>query len=190
MVIRVSIAASSNEPSQEIVDASRIFIDRLRECMESFILYLGGYWGLMRYVAQHACRSGIHCVFILPENPREDPPRSQCYIPIYTGLSMRQRSEALVLSGDVLVSLGGSVGTIIEILMAYANSIPVYVLTGYGMDSDRVMNSFSPHADSRKLTEIKIYYRDPGGMAMDICKEVLQKTRRSRAMASETTRHG
>jgi predicted Rossmann-fold nucleotide-binding protein len=75
------------------------------------------------------------------------------------------------MSGDVLASLGGSVGTIVEIFMAYANSIPSYVLVGYGLDSDRV-EAFSPYADYRRLTTIKTFRRDPVGMAREICEDV------------------
>lgn len=174
-MLRISIAASSDEPGDEVVKASRIFIDSLRECLGEFIIYLGGYWGLMRHVAEHSCSLGIPCVFILPENPREDPPRKGCFYPVYTGLSMRQRSETLVLSGDLLAALGGGVGTEIEILMAYANSIPVYVLTGYGMDSDVFERALTPYADSRRLAMIKIFRRDPRGMAREICLDAAKK---------------
>jgi len=168
---RIAIAASSDEPGQELLEASRAFIGALRGCLGSFIIYLGGYWGLMRHIAEYACSSGIPCVFILPENPREDPPRKPCFYPVYTGLSMRQRSETLVMSGDVLASLGGGVGTVVEIFMAYANSIPSYVLLGYGLDSDRV-EVFAPYADYRGLAEIKVFRRDPVGMASEICRDL------------------
>jgi len=168
---RIAIAASSDEPGQDLLEASRAFIDALKGCLGSFILYLGGYWGLMKHVAEHACRAGIPCVFILPENPREDPPRDPCFYPVYTGLSMRQRSEVLVMSGDVLASLGGGVGTVVEIFMAYANSIPSYVLIGYGLDSDRV-EVFAPYADHRRLAEIRVFKRDPVGMAKEICRDL------------------
>jgi len=177
LVIRISIAASSNEPSEEVIKASKIFIDSLKECLGSFIIYLGGYWGLMKHIAEYSCSLGIPCVFILPENPREDPPRKECFYPVYTGLSMRQRSETLVLSGDVLASLGGGVGTEIEILMAYANSIPVYVLTGFGMDSDVFERALSPYADSRKLSVIRVFRRDPSGMAKEICLDTLKRNK-------------
>ncbi len=168
---RISIAASSDEPGEDLLEASRIFVKTLKNCLGSFIIYLGGYWGLMKHIAEYACSIGIPCVFILPENPREDPPRKSCFYPVYTGLSMRQRSETLVMSGDVLASLGGSVGTIVEIFMAYANSIPSYVLLGYGLDSDRI-EAFSPYADYRRLTTIKTFRRDPVGMAREICEDI------------------
>lgn len=181
-MLRISIAASSDEPSEEIIRASRIFIDSLRNCLGDFIIYLGGYWGLMRHVAEYSCSLGIPCVFILPENPRKDPPRSRCFYPVYTGLSMRQRSETLVLSGDVLAALGGGVGTEIEILMAYANSIPVYVLTGYGMDSDVFEKALSPYADSRRLAMIKVFKKDPLSMAREICLDISEKIPSRKAM--------
>ncbi len=184
MTVRISIAASSDEPSEEIIRVSRIFIDSLRECLSNFIIYLGGYWGLMKHVAEYSCSLGIPCVFILPKSPREDPPRKRCFYPVYTGLSMRQRSETLVLSGDVLASLGGGVGTEIEILMAYANSIPVYVLTGYGMDSDVFEKNLSPYADSRKLSMIKVFKRNPSGMAKEICLDI-SKTHSVRSLGAK-----
>ncbi len=190
MMPRVSIAASSDEPGKEIIQASRIFIDSLKQCLGSFIIYLGGYWGLMKHVAEYSCTIGIPCVFILPEHPREDPPRRGCFYPVYTGLSMRQRSETLVLSGDVLAALGGGVGTEIEILMAYANSIPAYILTGYGMDSDVFEKALSPYPDWRKLSMIKVFRRDPVGMAGEICIDISGKKAEHKLRGETWLRHG
>ncbi|MDT7888907.1 MAG: DNA transporter [Desulfurococcales archaeon] len=192
-VVRVSIAASSDEPGEDLLEASKIFVKTLKECLGSIIIYLGGYWGLMKYIAEYACSIDIPCVFILPENPREDPPRKPCFYPVYTGLSMRQRSETLVLSGDLLASLGGGVGTIVEIFMAYANSIPSYVLLGYGLDSDRI-EGFTPYADYRRLAIIKIFKRDPVGMAKEICRDIslnpIEESHRTRGKFQRVERLG
>jgi uncharacterized protein (TIGR00725 family) len=76
----------------------------------------------------------------------------------------------LVRSSDILVALGGGVGTIIEILIAYAMGKPIYILTDTRLDTDKLESSFGEYIDERKLTEIK-YLRDPEKLADMICRE-------------------
>lgn len=169
---RISVAAYSGDPGEDLIEASRRFIERLYKLLgDSVILYLGGYYGLMKHVADEACRHGIRSVFILPYSIY-DVPRDRCFIPVKTGMELRERSEILVLSGDVLVALGGYSGTIIEILMAYANNKRSYVLTGYSMPSDSLERVFSPYVDPRRNTIIRYYYRDPVRLAEDLADDL------------------
>ncbi|MEM1632900.1 MAG: LOG family protein [Sulfolobales archaeon] len=172
---RISFAAHSDDPNEELLKAIRILIRRLFERLgENMIFYLGGYYGTMKSIADEACKYGIQSVFILPYSTY-DVPRHRCFIPVRTGMELRERSEVLVLSGDVLIAVGGYAGTIIEIIMAYANNRNAYVLTGYSMPSDFLEKIFSPYIDPRKNAMIKYFYRDPEALADEVARELLGK---------------
>ncbi|MEZ0290204.1 MAG: LOG family protein [Sulfolobales archaeon] len=174
---RISFAAHSEEPSQELAEAIRVLVRRLYERLgDKIIFYMGGYYGTMKYIADEACKYNIQSIFILPYSSY-DVPRHRCFIPIKTGMEMRERSEIIILSGDVLIAVGGYAGTIIEILMAYSNNRNSYVLTGYSMPSDLIEKIYSPHVDPRKNALIKYFYRDPIRLADEVSRELIEKIR-------------
>jgi len=66
------------------------------------------------------------------------------------------RSFILVKSVDAVVSVGGEIGTAIEILAAYANRRPVILLRGTGGWTDRIADVLidGKYLDNRKLVEV------------------------------------
>ena len=173
LVIQIGIAAYSGEPNKDLVEASNRFIEELAKYYRSrnVVLVMGGYWGLMKHISDKACSEGFKVVFILPEKPRELPPDDSCYIAINTGLDFRQRSEIIVLSSKALAVMGGSVGTIIEILMSAAAGKPLYILSGYDLPSDRVSSVLEGLAGYLDF-KYRIYHRDPINMARDLYREL------------------
>ncbi len=179
---RISFAAHSDPPTEDLSKDIKKLIKSLVDSLDhNMIFYLGGYYGTMKVIADEACRHSVKSVFILPYNMTEIPevPRKDCFIPIYTGLSMRQRSETLVLSGDVLVAVGGYAGTIIEIFIAYSNNKNSYVLTGYDYPSDLLEQIFNPYIDPRRNAVIKYYRRDPEGLARELSEDLLKSIRKN-----------
>lgn len=169
---RISFAAHSEEPPEDLKRDIAKLIRLLAERLENkLIFYLGGYYGAMKIIADEACNYGVTSVFILPQG-EFDAPRKKCFVPIKTGLSMRQRSETLVLSGDLLIAVGGYAGTIIEILIAYSNNRNAYVLTGYNYPSDQLERIFNPYVDPRRNALIKYYWRDPEKLVSDLIKDL------------------
>lgn len=77
---------------------------------------------------------------------------------IKTGLDFSMRSFILLKSVDVVISLGGEVGTGIEILGAYAYSKPLILLKGSGGWTDRIIDNLieDKYIDNRKLVEAYI----------------------------------
>ncbi len=181
---RISFAAHSDPPSEELARDIKKLIKYLVDLLDhKIIFYLGGYYGTMRVIADEACQYGIKSVFILPHNFDKLPevPRKECFIPVLTGLSMRQRSETLVLSGDVLVAVGGYAGTIIEIFIAYSNNKNSYVLTGYDLPSDLLERIFNPYIDPRRNAVIKYYNRDPERLARELVEDITRATGKANA---------
>lgn len=157
-MIHVGVAAHSESSNREVAER---FVSRLtKECR----LILGGYWGLMKDVADAAFNRGMQVVFILPENPIAYPPKNEYSIPINTGLDYRGRSVILVKSSSVLVTLGGESGTITELFIAYSYGIPTLILRNTGFATDWLEKAFKNRLDNRGLAPV-IYVDTPEELA-------------------------
>ncbi|MBP1357044.1 MAG: LOG family protein [Sulfolobus sp.] len=162
--INIGIAASS---SYENKDIAYRFVNSLPFNVN---IILGGYWGLMKNVADAAAERGLRVIFIMPENAKVYPEPRDEFIIINTGLEYRARSVTLCKSSDVLVSLGGEAGTIIEIIMGYAMGIPVVVLKGTGLPTDNLEKAFNDYVDRRKTSKIT-YVDSPEKAALIAIKQ-------------------
>jgi uncharacterized protein (TIGR00725 family) len=168
--LNVGIAASSENSSRDI--ASR-FVNSLP--LNSRII-LGGYWGMMREVAEAALERGIRTVFIVPDNPKAYPPKRREYVVIESGMDFRGRSVIICRSADVLVSLGGESGTIIEIFMAYAMGKPVVVLENTGMSSDKLKLAYPEYLDARRVVKVR-YVATPEEAAREAIRASIEVKR-------------
>jgi len=168
--LNIGIAASSEAGNRAVADE---FVTGLGDQVR---LFLGGYWGLMKDVADAAAQRGIISVFLLPINPKEMPPKKREFIAIDTGLEYRARSVLICRSSDVLVVLGGEAGTIIEAYMAYAMGIPVIVLSGTGHTSDK-LKLMGEVLDSRRTSRLHFVNepREAANLAMKLAKPTVKK---------------
>ncbi|MEM2757611.1 MAG: LOG family protein, partial [Sulfolobales archaeon] len=82
----------------------------------------------------------------------------------------RLRSIILVRTCDVLVALGGAGGTFQEIVSAYDEGRPVFVLGGRGLPTDKV-KLLTPYIDDRRTSKI-IYTEDINELVNEVCKEL------------------
>ncbi|TRM81348.1 hypothetical protein DJ524_04430, partial [Sulfolobus sp. D5] len=115
-----------------------------------------------------ASKRGLEVIVFLPIE-REDIDLPVNVIRVNTGCEFRCRSVMLVRSSDVLVSLGGEVGTMIEIFMAYAMGKPLLVLNHTGLSSDVIARAFPEYIDQRKVIKPK-YFDSPEELAKEACK--------------------
>ncbi len=152
-MLQIAVAAHSSEPCDGLAEKAREFVSYLKE--ERVVLLLGGYWGLMRVVADEALSRDIPVAMVLPIERDIEVPDG--VIRIDSGMEYRARSVPLVRSADVLVALGGGAGTIIEVLLAYAMGKPTFVLKGNGMSSDQLEKAFPEFVDERKVVKIRYF---------------------------------
>ena len=162
-MIHIGVAAYSSS-SALMEEKAKKFVDSLPE--NGVRLIVGGYWGIMATVADKAAERGIPVLFILPESPQVEPPPSEHFIPIRTGLDYKGRSVTLVKSSDVLAVLGGESGTMIEVLLAYSLGVPVVLLRNTGLSTDKLSECFGEYIDSRKTSRI-VYVDDPVSLAKE-----------------------
>ncbi len=165
----VAIAAVSEEPNQVLLKNTDSFLEGLREHADRIVIVLGGYWGLMKYIADKAIELGFNVMFVLPDNPPLEPPNNDKTIIVRTDLGFPTRSTVMCKTGDVLVAMGGRIGSITEIMLAYDFRKPVVVVRS-GYDTDKIPACFGEYIDARK--KAKIMLADNGLEAARIVKEV------------------
>jgi len=162
----VAVAAHSEPPSPEHEVNIRVFVKSLIDyCYERPVLLVGGYWGFMKVLVDEALGAGL-TVVVFPPVEKEEVEFPGGAIVLRTGLSFRLRSVAMVRSSDAVVVLGGSSGTLQELVTAYTEGKPVFMLLS-GLATDRVTN-LAPYLDDRKLSEIRVY-RDVKDLTKDLC---------------------
>ncbi len=169
----VGVAASSEKPGDKLVRYTREFIDTLSGLEDRIRFVIGGYWGLMEFIADYASSKGFYVVMVLPDEPRVEPPRRDRFFILRTELGYRSRSVVLVKTSDVLVCMGGRIGSIIEVVLAYSFGKPVIVLKDTGLDTDRLYSAFPYTIDSRLLS--RLYYVGNGVEAAVKVREVLME---------------
>lgn len=165
----VAVAAHSEPPSPKHESVIRGFVKSLLEyCGEKPVLLVGGYWGFMRVLVDEAVNSGL-TVILFPPVEKEEVEFPENAVVLRTGLSFRLRSVAMVRSSDAVVVLGGSSGTLQELVTAYTEGKPVFMLLS-GLATDRAA-SLAPYLDGRKLSEIRVYH-EVGDLAKDLCRYI------------------
>ena len=171
-MIKIGFAAYSGEPKPDDIKDMEIFLDELSHKTHGYrgiAFLLGGYWGLMRNIVDIILERG-GLVILFPPLDLEDLEYPRDVIVLKLGLSMRMRSVPLVRSSDIFIAAGGEAGSILEVVTAYTEKKPIYILTGKGYSTDRLA-LFSPYIDKRRLTKLNII-DDPKILAEEVYKEI------------------
>jgi len=164
----VGFAAHSGSVSEKLVLKTSKIVRGLRDCYgaDDLILVVGGYWGLMKEVVDLALELSFK-VLIMPPLEQEDVSFPEKAIVVKTGTSYRVRSVFLVRTSDILVVLGGGAGCIQELVTAYTEGKPSYVLVDTGMPTDIIKN-IPEYLDYRELAPI-MKYHDEDTLLRDLC---------------------
>ncbi len=96
----------------------------------------GGRGGVMEAACRGAREAGGHTVGIMPGRGREDsPPNPYVEFAIFTGMGFA-RNVIVVLSGDAVVAIDGSYGTLSEIAYALVHETPVVGIDTWDFNYD------------------------------------------------------
>ena len=88
-------------------------------------LVCGGRRGVMEAACRGAREAGGHTIGIMPGRGYEDsPPNQYVEFPLFTGLGFA-RNIQVVLSGDAVIAIDGSYGTLSEISYALIHEVPL-----------------------------------------------------------------
>ena len=158
---KVGIIGFSSDPrvvSAEELENLRERCEKLGEelAKKGYIIFNGGRDGIMEMVSKGVEKAGGTSIGILPFDEKKVEANPFISIPVYTGLDYQMRSLLMMKNVDVVISIGGAVGTAIEIFAAYANGIPIILFTGTGGWTDKMANCMGDdmYIDGRKLAPI------------------------------------
>jgi len=112
-------------------------------------LVCGGRGGVMEAACRGAREAGGHTIGILPGRGHEDsPPNPHVEFPVFTGMGFA-RNVMVVLSGDAVIAIDGSYGTLSEISYALIHETPVV-----GIDTwDFNYRGFTGHEKIVRVTD-------------------------------------
>ncbi|MEJ5229462.1 MAG: TIGR00725 family protein [Pseudothermotoga sp.] len=117
--------------------------------MNGHTVLCGGRDGVMELISRGVREANGTVVGVLPAHENGNEHLS---LRIKTPFDNITRSLVLIESSDVVVSVGGEVGTAMEVLMAYARAKPIILLLGTGGWTDRFSQVLidGEYLDSRK----------------------------------------
>ncbi|APT75231.1 hypothetical protein LN42_01590 [Marinitoga sp. 1137] len=154
-MLKIGVIGYSGELTEEkIKNLSEITFEIGKMIAKNgWILYSGGRNGIMEIVSKGAKESNGVTVGILPW---EIDGNQYIDYHIKTGLDFSMRSFVLVKSVDVIVSIGGEIGTAIELLGAYANGKPIILMNNTGGWTDRIKKCLieNTYLDNRKTAKV------------------------------------
>lgn len=133
----IKLVAVIGDSETENEDEIR-FAEKLGEELAKIGLAIisGGRGGIMEAVSRGAKRAGGLTIGILPGFTKEEANR---YIDIVipTGIGWA-RNQIVVLSGDVVIAIGGGSGTLSEIAYAWMYNKPIIAVVGFGGWSEKL----------------------------------------------------
>ncbi|KAF2956371.1 TIGR00725 family protein [Marinitoga sp. 38H-ov] len=155
--MNIGVIGYSGNPDEKPINDLKNIITQIATIItkNNWVLFSGGRNGVMELISKETKKLGGKTVGILPW---EIEGNKYLDISIKTGLDFSMRSYVLVKSVDVVISVGGEIGTGIEILGAYANEKPVILIKGTGGWTDRIQNILidGKYLDNRRLVELYI----------------------------------
>lgn len=122
-------------------------------------LVCGGRGGVMEAACRGARSEGGHTIGIMPgRNAEETPPNEHVEFAIYTGMGYA-RNVMVVLSGEAVIAIAGSYGTLSEIAYCLINEIPVVGLDTWDFayhshDDERIVRLADPAEAARVAVEL------------------------------------
>ncbi len=115
----------------------------------------GGRDGVMELVSRSMLEEGGRVVGVLPIG---DEGNEHNEIRIRTGMDFAMRSLILTKSADVVISIGGQAGTLLEVVSSYSYGRSVILMEGTGGWTDRIRSVLidGKYLDERKTVEMKL----------------------------------
>ena len=94
----------------------------------------GGGGGGMEAVCRGARSAGGHTIGIMPgRDASQSPPNPWVEFPVFTGIGYA-RNSSVVLTGEAVIAVDGSYGTLSEIAFAMIHDVPLVGLDTWGFD--------------------------------------------------------
>lgn len=172
MKIKVGVMGSAEakpEPRDKAIALGKAIASR------DVILLTGATTGLIYETGKAASDAGALHIGISPASDKSEHveryrlPLDACSVVIYTGFGLKGRNVVLVRSCDVVLLIAGSMGSLNEFTIAYAEGKVIGCLTGTGGVADeveRLVRTF------QQETKAQILYDDDPEKLIDRCLAV------------------
>ncbi|HOH53470.1 MAG TPA: TIGR00725 family protein [Fervidobacterium sp.] len=155
MSLKVGVIGYSGNIESEPVKSLRDVCLELGERLgEKYVVFTGGRDGIMELVSKGVRNVGGTCIGILPWEGNDANEYNS--LVISTGLDFQMRSFVLVKSVDVVIAIGGEIGTAVEMLATYANRRPLVLLRNTGGWADKIPNVLidDKYLDNRRMAPV------------------------------------
>ncbi|MFO7881601.1 MAG: TIGR00725 family protein [Kosmotogaceae bacterium] len=149
------IGYSGNINTSPVAEISELCVSTGKKLAElNFRIFTGGRDGVMELVAQGARSANGEVIGILPFEEQGNKHNS---LNILTGMDYLTRSLLIVRSCDYVLSIGGEIGTLYEIVSAYACGKTVILMRGTGGWTDRITSILidGKYLDNRKIAPLE-----------------------------------
>jgi uncharacterized protein (TIGR00725 family) len=139
----ISVIGGENAPDEAVRLAEEVGRQLARR---GAVLVCGGGAGVMAAACRGARQEGGHTIGIMPgHGPQETPPNPWVEFPIYTGIGYA-RNSMVVLSGEAVIAIDGSYGTLSEIAYALIHNVPIVGLETWdfsyaGHEAERILRA-------------------------------------------------
>ncbi len=139
----ISVIGGENAPDGAVRLAEEVGRQLARR---GAVLVCGGGAGVMAAACRGARQEGGHTIGIMPgHGPQETPPNPWVEFPIYTGIGYA-RNSMVVLSGEAVIAIDGSYGTLSEIAYALIHNVPIVGLETWdfsyaGHEAERILRA-------------------------------------------------
>ena len=152
MGLKIGVIGYSGKLEDEPVKLLKnICLELGRKLGEKYIVFTGGRDGVMELVSKGVRKVGGTCIGILPWEGTDANEYNS--VVINTGLDFQMRSFIIVKSVDAVISIGGEIGTAVEMLATYANRRPLILLRNTGGWTDKLPNVLidGKYLDNRRM---------------------------------------
>jgi uncharacterized protein (TIGR00725 family) len=142
----ISVIGGDSAPPEATTMAEEVGRELARR---GVTLVCGGRGGVMEAACRGARSEGGHTIGILPgSDTSETPPNAHVEFPIFTGIGYA-RNSAVVLSGEAVIAIDGSYGTLSEIAYAIIHDVPLvgidtWDFAYHGHDGERIVRAAGP----------------------------------------------
>jgi len=175
MKLKVGIMGSADESSTGELHEKATALGRAVAALDS-ILLTGATTGSVYAAGKAARGAGALHVGISPAHNEKEHrelyglPTDACDAIIYTGFGLKGRNVVLVRSCDIVLILGGGMGSLNEFTIAYDEGKVVGCLTGTGGAADEIERMVQV---VRKETKAHIFYNNDPGALLDVCARAI-----------------
>lgn len=163
-------------PVQPLSEICELLGSKIAE--RGHVLVNGGTDGVMELVSKGAMKAGGTVIGMLSEG---EVGNEYLSVAVNTGFDFAVRSVMIMYNADAVISVGGKVGTGLEIFAAYVQSKPIVLLRGTGGWTDRITSVLleEKYLDDRRSVELKSAWSVDEALDIAEASVGLEKTQKS-----------